>query len=87
VTWPGFSAGPLISSFLHGTSFDTIRRMNFFLASAAWLGIGIFVGVGIFNAAKGHPLMLIIAFVLLFIANAKIGCSVSESHSDTHSHH
>ncbi len=49
--------------------------MNFIYACAAWLGIGLVLGLGMFLAAKGTPWLLIIGALGFIVAVGRIGCS------------
>ena len=50
--------------------------MNFYLASLAWIVIGLFLGVGIWMmAVKGIPWVLALLAVAFIVAVGKIGCA------------
>jgi hypothetical protein len=53
----------------------TMGPMNFIYACAAWLGIGLVLGIGLYLAAvKGTPWLLIVAVIGFVVAVGKIGC-------------
>jgi hypothetical protein len=55
--------------------------MKFFSAIVAYLLIGAVLGVGIYEAVKGHLWILAVAVLLYIIAFAKLGClPSSKSH-------
>ena len=60
--------------------------MNFYYAFAAWAGIGTLLGLALFQAAKGHPLYLVLAIIAFVVAVGKIGCHVEEEHHEEHKH-
>ena len=48
--------------------------MNFVYAFAAWLGIALVLGLGLFLATKGTFWLLILSVIGFIVAVAKIGC-------------
>jgi hypothetical protein len=48
--------------------------MNLLYAMAAWLLIGLVLGLGIFLLTKGSAWLLIISVIGFIVAVAKIGC-------------
>jgi hypothetical protein len=54
--------------------------MKFLLAIVAYLIIGLVLGVGILQAVKGNPWLLIVGFAAYVIAFGKIGCLPKKSH-------
>ena len=54
------------------TQSGTVR---FLCISAVWMGIGGVLGLGIFFALKGAPLLLIFAFAGFVVSVARIGCA------------
>ena len=54
--------------------------MKFLLAILAYVLIGVVLGLGIFEAAKGSPWLLIVGFLGYVIAFGKIGCLPKKSH-------
>ena len=54
--------------------------MKFLLAVIAYLVIGTVLGLGILQAVKGNPWLLIISIVVYVVAFAKIGCLPKQSH-------
>jgi len=50
--------------------------MNFVYACAAWLGIALVLGLGLFLAMKGSFWLLILGLIGFILAVAKIGCQV-----------
>ena len=58
----------------------TIAGMKFVLGIVAYLVIGLVLGLGMLQAVKGHPLLLIVGFLAYVIAFGKIGCLPKKSH-------
>jgi len=58
----------------------TIAGMKFVLGIVAYLVIGLVLGLGMLQAVKGHPLLLIVGFLAYAIAFGKIGCLPKKSH-------
>lgn len=55
--------------------------MKFFAAIIAYLVIGLFLGLGIFEAMHGHLWLLAIVALAYLVAFAKLGClPSSKSH-------
>ncbi len=54
--------------------------MKFALGIVAYLVIGLVLGLGMLQAVKGQPWLLIIGFLAYAIAFAKIGCLPKKSH-------
>ena len=54
--------------------------MKFLLGIVAYLVIGLILGMGMLQAAKGQPWVLIIGFIVYAVAFGKIGCLPKKSH-------
>ena len=54
--------------------------MKFALGIVAYLVIGLVLGLGILQAVKGHPILLIVGFLAYVVAFGKIGCLPKKSH-------
>jgi len=54
--------------------------MKFLLGIVAYLVIGLVLGLGILQAVKGNPLLLIVGFLAYVIAFGRIGCLPKKSH-------
>ena len=48
--------------------------MKFFAAIVAYLFIGLILGLGIFEAMRGHLWFLAVGVIVYVVAFAKIGC-------------
>lgn len=58
-----------------------MAHMKFFGAIVAYLFIGLVLGLGIYEAVKGHFWFLAVALIVYVVAFAKIGClPSSKSH-------
>lgn len=49
--------------------------MKFYLASLAWIAIGLVLGIALLAAVKGNPWWLVVGIVAFIVAVGKIGCS------------
>ena len=54
--------------------------MKFLLGIVAYLVIGLVLGLGMLEAVKGKPWLLLIGFLAYVIAFGKIGCLPKKSH-------
>ncbi len=54
--------------------------MKFLLAILAYLALALVLGLGILQAVKGQPWLLIVGFLLYALAFAKLGCLPKQSH-------
>jgi len=77
---PQLKTGVVSYPLAYALNLTIISPMKFALGIVAYLVIGLVLGLGMLQAVKGQPWLLIIGFLAYAIAFGKIGCLPKKSH-------